>query len=67
MAQAPDKASYQALQFAMQDGCYSNHFKKWTFPGFRLYKRKIINPLDYTFIPLAIVKWKKINPLEIAS
>ena len=33
MAQAPDKASYQALQFAMQDGCYSNHFKKWRFPG----------------------------------
>eukprot|EP00944_MAST-04C_sp_MAST-4C-sp1_P011368 g11368.t1 len=33
MASAPDKASYQSLQFAMQDACYSNHFKKWTFPG----------------------------------
>lgn len=33
MSQAPDKASYQSLQFAMQDGCYSQHFKKWTYPG----------------------------------
>jgi hypothetical protein len=33
MALAPDKASYQALQYAMADACYSPHFTKWTMPG----------------------------------
>ena len=33
MSAAPDQASYQALQFAMSDACYSPHFKQWTAPG----------------------------------
>ena len=33
MSAAPDKTSYQALQGAMQQACYTVHFKKWIAPG----------------------------------
>lgn len=33
MSAASDQTSYQGLQSAIQQSCYTNHFKKWAMPG----------------------------------
>jgi hypothetical protein len=33
IAASSDETSYQGLQSAIQQACYTNHFKKWLMPG----------------------------------